>query len=160
MRIDEAARRLGVELARFRFIEAHCQGFLSASPLDIPRAYCTGDLKILAAADRLLREGLPPASLKARLDKMLAEPSDWSRVLSGPTTHESALASVIAITSGKGGVGKSNIALGLGVELVGSGFRTALMDADLGVANAHLLAGLKTGRTLRDFLSGECAKQM
>src|SRR5438874_1726060 len=51
-------------------------------------------------------------------------------------------ARVIAITSGKGGVGKTNIAVNLAHRLATSGHSVALLDADLGLANAHLLLGM------------------
>src|SRR5437763_13868865 len=47
-----------------------------------------------------------------------------------------ARATVIAITSGKGGVGKSNIAVNLAVKLSSAGKEVVLLDADLGLANA------------------------
>ncbi len=49
---------------------------------------------------------------------------------------------VIAIASGKGGVGKSNIAVNLSIALAMRGLRVTLLDADLGVANADVLCGL------------------
>lgn len=51
-------------------------------------------------------------------------------------------ASVIAITSGKGGVGKSNVAVNLAIKLSAAGKRVVLLDADLGLANADVLCGV------------------
>jgi len=51
-------------------------------------------------------------------------------------------ASVIAITSGKGGVGKSNIAVNLAIKLSSAGKDVVLLDADLGLANADVLCNL------------------
>lgn len=51
-------------------------------------------------------------------------------------------ASVIAVTSGKGGVGKSNIAVNLAVRLSSAGKRVVLLDADLGLANADVLCNV------------------
>ncbi len=62
---------------------------------------------------------------------------------------------VIAISSGKGGVGKTNVSVNLGVALCRRGRRVTLLDADLGLANADVLLGLKQNRTLQDVLSGE-----
>src|SRR5207237_2615946 len=53
-----------------------------------------------------------------------------------------ARATVIAITSGKGGVGKSNIAVNLAVKFAGAGKDVILLDADLGLANADVLCNL------------------
>ncbi|MEM9558739.1 MAG: P-loop NTPase [Planctomycetota bacterium] len=49
---------------------------------------------------------------------------------------------VIAIASGKGGVGKTTLAVNLAVALAETGRRIALLDADLGTANADVLCGL------------------
>src|SRR3982751_6029877 len=51
-------------------------------------------------------------------------------------------ASVIAITSGKGGVGKSNVAVNLSIKLASAGKNVVLLDADLGLANADVLCNV------------------
>lgn len=52
------------------------------------------------------------------------------------------LARLICIASGKGGVGKTNLAVNLSAALARTGCRTVLLDADLGTANADVLCGL------------------
>lgn len=64
---------------------------------------------------------------------------------------------VVAITGGKGGVGKSNISLNLSIALAQLRHRVVLLDADLGLANIDVLLGIKTERNLADVLSGECS---
>ena len=59
---------------------------------------------------------------------------------------------VIAVTSGKGGVGKSNLAVNLAVAMQLSGKRVMLIDADIGMANVNLLMGAVTNRSLIDLL--------
>src|SRR4051812_5863245 len=51
-------------------------------------------------------------------------------------------ASVIAVTSGKGGVGKSNVAVNLAIQLSSAGKQVVLLDADLGLANADVLCNV------------------
>jgi hypothetical protein len=48
----------------------------------------------------------------------------------------------IAVTGGKGGVGKTNVSANLAVALAGMGKRTLLLDADLGLANIDVILGL------------------
>lgn len=61
---------------------------------------------------------------------------------------------VVAVTGGKGGVGKTNLSVNLGVALSEMRRRVVLMDADLGLANVDILLGLKSRYTLADVLSG------
>ncbi len=63
---------------------------------------------------------------------------------------------VIAVTSGKGGVGKSTVSINLATALAASGLRVTLLDADLGLANVDVLLGLTPTRTLANVIAGEC----
>ncbi|MDR1840346.1 MAG: MinD/ParA family protein [Holophagales bacterium] len=75
---------------------------------------------------------------------------------SQPTNEDSLFHSrVLAITSGKGGVGKSNVAVGLALSLAKAGQRVAIMDADFGLANVDLLLGVSPKHTLQHVLRGE-----
>lgn len=60
----------------------------------------------------------------------------------------------LAITGGKGGVGKSNLAVNLALELGNLGKRVSLLDADFGLANADLLCGISPQYHLGHFISG------
>ncbi len=60
----------------------------------------------------------------------------------------------LAITGGKGGVGKSTVALNLALALAQQRARTLLVDADLGMADLNLLLGLAPERSLLDALAG------
>lgn len=62
---------------------------------------------------------------------------------------------VIAITSGKGGVGKTNLALGLAIALAKAKHRVLLWDADLGMANVDVMLGLVPKYNLNHVLRGE-----
>jgi flagellar biosynthesis protein FlhG len=61
----------------------------------------------------------------------------------------------IAVTSGKGGVGKSNVALNLAVLLSAAGNRVALLDADLGLANLDVLVDVPTRVNLAHVVAGQ-----
>jgi flagellar biosynthesis protein FlhG len=70
---------------------------------------------------------------------MLIDQASHLRSLAGEQRRR---ASVIAITSGKGGVGKSNIAVNLAIKLTEAGKEVVLLDADLGLANADVLCNI------------------
>lgn len=62
-------------------------------------------------------------------------------------------ASVVAVTSGKGGVGKSNIAVNLAILLSSAGKEVVLLDADLGLANADVLCNIDLPANLSHVIS-------
>jgi len=62
---------------------------------------------------------------------------------------------VIAVTGGKGGTGKSVVAINLATALAQAGRRTLLLDGDLGLANVDVLLGLTPRYTLEHVLRGE-----
>ncbi len=61
---------------------------------------------------------------------------------------------VIAIASGKGGVGKTNVTVNLGVALATLGKQVVLLDADLGLANIDVMLGLHPQFNLLHVLEG------
>lgn len=67
--------------------------------------------------------------------------------------REHRTASVVAITSGKGGVGKSNIAVNLAIKLSAAGRNVLLLDADLGLANADVLCNVDLPYNLSHVIS-------
>jgi len=64
------------------------------------------------------------------------------------------MTTTIAITSGKGGVGKTTVAVNLALCLALQNKETLLLDADLGMANAHILLGINPKYSLEDFVTG------
>lgn len=64
-------------------------------------------------------------------------------------------ARVVAVTSGKGGVGKTNVVAGLATAFAKAGQRVVVLDANFGLANLDVLLGLSPRHTLEQVLKGE-----
>jgi flagellar biosynthesis protein FlhG len=62
---------------------------------------------------------------------------------------------IFCITSGKGGVGKTTLAINLGIAMVRTGRRVVLLDGDLGLANLNVLLGIIPKFTIQDVVRGE-----
>ena len=117
----------GIEPAHRQFIEREFQGVL-------------GDRKdeglIREIHHALVTEGKSLAAVRSQFSRR-------QRVLR-----------VIAVTSGKGGVGKTTVSVNLATALAGTGRRVLLFDADLGMANVHIFAGVAPRGTLLDVVEG------
>jgi flagellar biosynthesis protein FlhG len=78
-----------------------------------------------------------------------------SALISDPVGSEGeSFPHVIAVSSGKGGVGKTNIVANLGMALTKLGKRVLILDADLGLGNLDVLLGLVPRHTIEDVLAG------
>ncbi|PID43288.1 MAG: cobyrinic acid a,c-diamide synthase [Gammaproteobacteria bacterium] len=64
---------------------------------------------------------------------------------------------VIAVSGGKGGVGKSNVSVNLAIGLAELGRRVVVLDADLGLANIDVLLGISGKRNIADVIGGQCS---
>ena len=64
---------------------------------------------------------------------------------------------VIAVTGGKGGVGKTSVAINLATAMSSTGKRVLLLDGDLGLANVDVLLGLSPRQTLAQVMDGACS---
>ena len=62
------------------------------------------------------------------------------------------LSRVITITSGKGGVGKSNLAINLAISLSRLGKKVVVLDADFGLANIEVMLGIRPQYNLSDLM--------
>jgi flagellar biosynthesis protein FlhG len=103
------------------------------------------------------RPARPPHPVRApeRLD-IRPEFRPEARSAPPPIRHRADLverrARLVALASGKGGVGKTSISVNLSIALAALGKRTTLVDADLGLANADVLCGLTPARRLEHVL--------
>ncbi len=121
-------RPLTIEPARLQFLER------LLDDLTLPAAARTRALHV--AHQRLFIDGLAVSAVVAELNRM------------GQSAR------VIAVTSGKGGVGKTTVAVNLAVAFALQGSRVLLFDADLGMANVHVFTGVAPQGTLLDVVDG------
>ena len=64
------------------------------------------------------------------------------------------MATVVTVTSGKGGVGKTTVSVNLALALAQAGKRAVLLDADFGMANSHVLLGINPKLNIANYLDG------
>ena len=73
------------------------------------------------------------------------------RLVKGQERHQTA-ARVITVTSGKGGVGKTSIAVNLAIQIQRLGKRVIILDADFGLANIEVMLGIRPQYNLADLM--------
>jgi len=165
--IRQAAELTGLEESEIRFYEQVFGEFLTFSRLDPDKTEFTQDhIDILARIKALIHDqGLSIEEVKRRL-KVALDPRDPTRgvVIDLPAgelpvspASRRRCARVIAVTSGKGGVGKTTLAVNLAITFGQMGKRVALFDADLGLANVHILMGLKPRYNMRHVIEDNFA---
>ncbi len=83
--------------------------------------------------------------------------ADQATVLRALAAHNSSGTKmrVISVTSGKGGVGKTNFTVNLGLALIDFGYRVVIMDGDLGLANVDIAFGIAPRYTLEHLIAGD-----
>ena len=64
------------------------------------------------------------------------------------------LARVITVTSGKGGVGKSNMSVNMAIQLSRLGKKVIILDADFGLANVEVMLGTRPKYNMADMIFG------
>ncbi len=70
--------------------------------------------------------------------------------------HNTLKTKVLAISSGKGGVGKSMLAANIASSLVSKGYKVGIFDASIGLANLDIMFNVKTKKNLLNVLKSEC----
>ncbi len=91
-----------------------------------------------------------------------SSPESNSAPINAPSANDGVAAApvrVIAVASGKGGVGKTSVSVNLALSLVHAGQRTLLLDTDMGLANVDVMLGLSPRFTLADVFAGRCELQ-
>ena len=88
------------------------------------------------------------------IDNNIYDQASGLRRLTKPT-----LTKVVAVTGGKGGVGKTNVTLNLALSLAQQGKKVMVLDGDLGLANIDIMLGVRAHKNLGHVLDGECDLQ-
>lgn len=124
-----------------------------------------GTMTVTDQAEQLRRlAGRHADSMSARVSESV--PGDTDRLgvssqtapsdgVDRPVRRDTGGARIVAIASGKGGVGKSNISVNLSIRLTQMGRNVILVDADMGLANDDVLCGLSTSWNLSHILDGQ-----
>ena len=136
------SRTINLEESRLRYYE---KIFASCLPPKITQGnhlvYPANAVEIFQTIHRLQTEGLNEVEIRKQLENQ----SKAKTITPGKQKN---LARILTITSGKGGVGKSSISLNLAIALRRLGEKVVLVDGDFGLANLHLMAGIKARQTL------------
>lgn len=81
--------------------------------------------------------------------------SEVNEMIENPEIEPSPLTRVIAISSGKGGVGKTTISVNLAISMAKMGKKVLLMDGDLGLANVNVLMGIIPEHNIYEVIKGK-----
>jgi len=140
----EVCSATGLKEGAVRFYDSLYSDVLPPKVYRADKAYFPEEsVRLLCRIDELKKEGITiPSQVAGHLKH--------ARSVQANLYQTERYGKIIVVTSGKGGVGKSNIALNLAVALSQQGHRTALIDADLGLANIHILCGHQPRSTLLD----------
>lgn len=90
--------------------------------------------------------------LRLRMNHMTNENSGQNEIKPFEAQGEVPSARVIAVTSGKGGVGKSSLSVNLALQLQKAGKKTVILDTDFGLANVEVMLGIRPRYNMADLL--------
>lgn len=158
--IEQVVAATGLEISEIRFFEQVFREFLTFSRMGLDETEFTQDhVDVLnRIKDLIHNQGFSIEEVKRELKAALrltggpVSSTERQKTQSiTPYTHSAngRLARVIAVTSGKGGVGKTSVTVNLAIAFAKAGKKVAIFDADLGLANVHILMGVKAKYNIR-----------
>ena len=121
------------------------------SPSTLPRTAAAPD-QAQQLRD-LVRRRQPGRIIRRQVAATPAQPQESPVPQESPPPAPVRRAKVIAVTSGKGGVGKTNVAVNLAARFAQAGKKVVLLDADMGLANADVLCGVDLRHNLAHVLA-------
>ena len=139
--IRQVVDKTGLEESEIRYYESVFREFLQFTEMGLGRNEFTEDHTsiLLRIKDLVTKRGFTVEEVRRELKtsiKFIHEKPPMPVKGAG-------YARVIAVTSGKGGVGKTSFVVNMAVAIAQTGRRVAVFDADLGLANVHILMGVK-----------------
>jgi flagellar biosynthesis protein FlhG len=134
----------GLEESEIRFYESAFSEFLHFTSMSgTDRDFTPDQIEILKRIKELIyKRGFSIDEVRREL-KQLFHKKTGPRASGLPPAKSPQYARVIAVTSGKGGVGKTTVVVNLAIAFAQHGKRVAIFDADLGLANVHILMGMR-----------------
>lgn len=156
--VEQPAVKRDIETARLRTPETDVKR-ANMHERTLKRITSTGDVR--ADRDAIKNSAAAPAQepVVVETPRILSEPV--AQKVRGQATPDKTArkpvqrpARTIAISSGKGGVGKSNLVANLGIALAMRGRKVVLLDADLGMANIDVLFGINPKYNLQHLVDG------
>jgi len=143
--IKQVVEKTGLEESEVRFYQTTFREFLTFPEAQLDVGEFTADhIEVLLHIKELIyKRGFSVEEVRKELRAVLraiGRRKTSSSIMAARPQH---YARVIAVTSGKGGVGKTTLTINLALAIAQTGKRVAIFDADLGLANVHILMGVK-----------------
>jgi len=133
---------LKIEPRNLRYLEKEFSQYLRTPPTPFLSKSVPSRRQLLAKLNHWIFEESWPAMSARRELARLSSPSQRGF-------------RIVAVTSGKGGVGKTTLSVNLALALHQLDHRVLLVDADMGLGNVHVLVGKQPKRTLANFIAGQ-----
>ncbi|HBA86148.1 MAG TPA: hypothetical protein DCZ95_18860 [Verrucomicrobia bacterium] len=141
--LHDVALLTGIEESKIRYLENEFHDYFKLKQLDLRGSYFDANqVSVLSQLHRLMTEQkLSVSEVRHFYGHLFSERRKKVKM--------------VAVTSGKGGVGKSTVTVNLAIAAAQRGLRTMVFDADLGLGNVHVLTGIQPQGTVLDVLAGK-----